>query len=122
DDHTIKTWDLRSGRLLRTVPFGVEAPPAKGVPQKAGDGFKVFDTTTSFLPGAFGPDGRLFAAAMPEKPGSYPVRIWDTISGAELQVLRGHKNTPDAVSFSPDGRRLATGSSDNTLRVWDVAT
>ncbi|MDT9196460.1 WD40 repeat domain-containing protein, partial [Limnospira sp. PMC 1245.20] len=27
-----------------------------------------------------------------------------------------------SVSFSPDGQTLASGSSDNTVRLWDVAT
>ena len=41
---------------------------------------------------------------------------------AEITVLQGHTSGVRAVSFSDDGQLLATGSNDNTVRVWDVAT
>ncbi len=37
-------------------------------------------------------------------------------------VLEGHTNTVASVSFSPDGQTLASGSWDDTIRLWDVAT
>ncbi len=37
-------------------------------------------------------------------------------------VLRGHTDTVWSVTFSPDGQTLASGSSDDTIRLWDVAT
>lgn len=37
-------------------------------------------------------------------------------------VLKGHTDTVTAMSFSPQGDLLATGSIDTTVRIWNVAT
>ena len=48
--------------------------------------------------------------------------LWDATDGSALATLAGHSDSVWQVAFSPDGRRLATSSSDGTVGVWDVAT
>lgn len=40
---------------------------------------------------------------------------WNTC----IQSIEGHSDWVTSVVFSPDGFRMASGSADNTVRVWD---
>ena len=39
-----------------------------------------------------------------------------------MLTLRGHIGPVFSVAWSPDGKRLATGSEDQTATMWDAAT
>jgi tetratricopeptide (TPR) repeat protein len=66
---------------------------------------------------AFSPDGTMLAVA-----SGTTVRLIDTASGQTRAILVHPDYLIRGVAFSPDGRRVATGSSDGTAIVCDTAT
>jgi WD40 repeat protein len=46
--------------------------------------------------------------------------LWNAQTEQLLRTLEGHSNIVFCVVWSPDGQILASGSEDNTIRVWDV--
>jgi hypothetical protein len=48
------------------------------------------------------------------------VHLYDTSTGRRVRRLEGHQGEVKALTFSPDGRRLASGSLDTTVLVWDA--
>jgi WD40 repeat protein len=66
---------------------------------------------------AFTPDGATLAVMTGWAP-----TLWDVAGQRERTRLHGHKALVYAMAMSPDGRALATGSLDGTVKLWDIAS
>ena len=90
-DKTIRVWDADDGELLRLISCGTANP--HGI--------------------AFSPTGNRLAAAT-----DTALKIWQWET-RRLELIRfGHLSAVKSVDYSPDGRRIISGSDDMTIRVW----
>jgi WD40 repeat protein len=97
-DDTIKLWSAKGGHAVEALR------PAGG--------------TRGGL--VFSPDGRHLAGGCERQPTD--VVILDATTGKEVRTLQGHQKQIAALAYAPDGKRLASLSLDDTVRVWDTGT
>lgn len=65
---------------------------------------------------ALSPDSRTLAVGY----APYDIILWDVRTGAQLKLLKGHKNWVVSLAFSADSKLLISGAGDSTARVWEI--
>ena len=61
-------------------------------------------------------DGRTLAAG--SNDGT--IRLWDVYTSQEIGQFKGHQGAVTALTFTPNGKALISGSADTTALVWNV--
>ena len=99
------------------APVGQELPD--GAIRRIGGG-DASDPLRGVYLVAFSPDGKLLATRSRDQT----VRLWDTETGKERFTLDGHEDRVTSLSFSQDGKTLATTSpgTNEVVRLWNTAT
>jgi WD40 repeat protein len=93
-DHTIKLWDVATGREIRT--------------------FKGHSDAVSSV--KFLPDGRHIVSSSWDKS----LRLWNITTGSEIRVSKEHQYKVHAVAVSRTGKYALSGSEDRSLILWSL--
>ncbi len=109
----------------KTVAIGCTDGTMQWCDVKSGTNFRTF---TGYMEAYTGPlvesepikystDGKIIGIT-----DSRDINLWNVNTGEHLRTLTGHDNYITGFSYSPDGKTIATASTDGTARLWDVDT
>lgn len=112
----IRIWNIESGKLNKTIKAHsgsiqslVYSPDGKWI---------ASGTETGAIRGKLNKATGEFV----KRENTDPIRIWDASSGKLVATLEGYAGSVRTLAFSWNGKYLAAGTGDKTIRIWDAAT
>lgn len=146
-DGTVQLWDATTGREVAKIEahggaenavanFVAFSPDGKWLATGGGDEkVKVWNTDTrqlghtlelgqgrSVASVAFSPDSQTLAASWRSHSLTPPFQLWDVATGNAKPGPSGQYWWVPSVTFSSDGKRIATGQQFGTIALWDAHT
>jgi WD40 repeat protein len=145
---TVRIWDALTGEEYFVIQNSEAAGPPRwspdgtriatcGIPQE----LQIWDATTGNLilgenvdnvsgksfgelvdlcmQGGWSPDGKKFITNSWTGNGS---TVWDAQTGKKLLVYKAHTGGIGFSTWSPNGKRVATGDANGEIKIWDVET
>lgn len=107
-DGTVRTWDIAKGTQLKQINAHTQPAVAP-----------VYAV-------AYSPDGKQLVSCSLDRS----IKIWDANTAMLIRELKpykekeaehGHRDGVFTVAYSPDGKLLASGGSDRSIKLWNVA-
>lgn len=136
EDETIKIWNLTTGRKIHSLPktsgvnslsfsadgnlfaFGTDYYNIYIWDLEFGEKVGILSEWKSQCPTAtISPNGKIIASVIDEG-----LKLWSLRTEEAIYTLPWHYLNSDisSVAFSPDGKILATGNYDSTIKLWKV--
>jgi WD40 repeat protein len=130
----IKTWDVATGNVLRTLEARDTGVQFLALSQDgtriASGGFNQKmqiwqaqaaspETDRPWKVGLvkFSPDGLHAVSSLICR-----IDIWNAMTGSLLRTLKGHTSSITTIAFSANSAKLLSGSGDRTIRLWELDT
>ncbi len=100
----VAIWSVKSGNIIKVLEF-----PHANIPEDRSHGFRDLKFST---------DGKFLVAASTDTT----IKVWQWQTNLQPQILTGHQNWAYSLSFSRDGKWLAStgGGSDKSLKIWQI--